>query len=1171
MRKCNISFQSRYARVEGVTPIINVDEFRSGIYPSVIPRCVPHSHELILVNGTKNRPHFRHKHSADLEGYHMTQWHVEWQSNFPFTEVQFLRKDGQLRDRRADVVLPDSKKIIEIQHSQITSGEVTERIRDYGFHNHTVTWILDAQNSILVKRLGGRYVLEFASNRWLYENFLECNDVYYDINGFIYKVNPKLIRSHQIDVQEPVMKSEFIESLKTNTELWGNEEPPQCYLHLKQQGAGSGKTYGMMQLLNCDPEIANYRYITFITKQHAAVNVMYREFMNQYEGKLLSNIELLEEPVYANKKHIVRYTHKLTGVEGVAIFATVDSFTYALGEAPVNARDQFIGIVKSIRDEAPRTTREGGMTYAGVNPILNKEMLIMIDETQDLSTLYGEAFLNIVRSKYTNLCVVGDRLQSLGTQENALTFLYNACELGLKVIKSEISNEVRRFSDPALLAFVNSMIPFEKYSLPPMTATVSSSAKEGALQFINARTKVYANSATDDESVVKSIDEIMSYFNKEVVENNRTPEDFMIVTPFTGKNPLIEALQITLNIYWKNMMEDVTYIESIKSKHPYWASVNTNEYRRYAVFHKSEESGSINLNDSEFATRIVSIHSSKGDGRKVVFVIGVTHSSLQKFSQVANNLCYDSLLHVAITRQKERLYFRLENNGDEICSRIMKSNPEIIISSTGFDSLSKNVKLSTLSQQIHMTSFEELYETVVCKSLPPTLPTNSGEKMLIDMGDHNIRFASMLINTIVHCCNHELRTGSATKRQFFAILNNVKNAVIQPVVGLKEYWKVLANNKKEDRKGLFIPVVHFTVNKTDIDYKRYFVIILHTMGRIVHELSSLYKSQMNYFCPLESIILYYMIECIQNGTYLNITIDDIYNVIDMYSKSFDSSLSGHDQCECKKHFSVNITALSESEKRYNDYLRSHYDGLIQLTRTLDKFDEAHPQVNWLYSHHVNIHGGNTEKSVDEFSIYKHYQMIGYDETSVYVFTIKPQFNQLNYNEFLTNSILDTYLISSTDRASSNYERFNGKSILSCAISLNSDEVYTVDWTIPVKENSIFIKNKLFDAMKRRFEVGHSHYHNSFLNIITANSEQKPELILAIFLTKCAEKKCIPEYINSLWNYMKTAIDLCDKQKQKRKELEKYTDKDTFISLLDRLLIGSLKKYIDIEDDDSDSE
>jgi hypothetical protein len=1100
----------------------------------------------------------------------MTQWHVDWQANFPITEVPFLRKDGQLRDRRADVVLTDSKQIVEIQHSPITSGEVMERIRDYGFHNHTVIWVLDAQNSILVKRLGDRHVLEFASNLWLYENFLECSDVYYDINGFIYKVNPKLIRSHQVDVQEPLMKSEFIDALKANKDLWVSEEPPQCYLHLKQQGAGSGKTYGMMQLLNSDPEIAHYRYVTFITKQHAAVNVMYREFMNQYESGLLSNIKLLEDPIKANKKHIVRYTHKLTGVEGVAIFATVDSFTYALGEAPINARDQFIGIVQSIRDAAPRTTREGGMTYAGVNPILNKEMLIMIDETQDLSTLYGEAFLNIVRSKYTNLCVVGDRLQSLGTQENALTFLYNACELGLKVIKSDISNEVRRFSDPALLAFVNSMIPFEKYSLPPMTAAISSPAKEGALQFIPAQA-VYANAAAGDDTVVKGIDQIMSYFKKEVVENNRVPEDFMIVTPFTAKNPLVEALQITLNMYWKNMMEDATYIAAVKSKHPYWASVNVNEYRRYAVFHKSEENGSINLSESEFATRIVSIHSSKGDGRKVVFVIGLTHAALQKFSQVANNLCYDSLLHVAITRQKERLYFRLENNGDEICNRIMKSHPDIITAASEFDTLNKNVKLTALAQQIHNSSFEELYESVVCKSLPPALPISTGEKMLIDMGDHHIRYASMFMNTIVHCCNHELRTGSTTKRQFFVILDNVRKATIKSVAELKEYRQVLAGNKAEDSKSLSIPVVEFKVNKTDVNYKKYFVIIMRTMGRIKSELASLYKSQMNYFCPLESVILYYMIECIQNGSFQNITIDDIYNVIDMYSKSFDSSLAGHDHCECKTHFAAKTTALSDSEKKYNDYLRGHYDGLLKMTSILDAFDKLHPQVNWLYSHPIYLHGGSAEKSTEEFCIYKYYEMIGYDDKSVYVFTLKPQFTQLNYNEFLTNSILDTYLISNTVKGGANYERFNGKSIVSCVLSLNTDDVYSLDWTLPVKESSIFLKNKLFDTMKHRFEVVHPHYFKSFLNIVSNSSQQKPELILAKFIAKCDADDRMPEYINSVWNYIKTAVDLCDKQKTKRKELEKYTDKEIFIALLDRLLVGSLKKYIDIADDESDSE
>jgi ATP-dependent exoDNAse (exonuclease V) beta subunit len=58
----------------------------------------------------------------------------------------------------------------------------------------------------------------------------------------------------------------------------------------------------------------------------------------------------------------------------------------------------------------------------------------------------------------------------------------------------------------------------------------------------------------------------------------------------------------------------------------------------YAIFHKSEEGNSINLADSENSTRIVSIHTSKGDGRNVVFVIGLDEGSLLKFSNEKNNL-----------------------------------------------------------------------------------------------------------------------------------------------------------------------------------------------------------------------------------------------------------------------------------------------------------------------------------------------------------------------------------------------------------------------------------------------------------------------------------------------------------------------------------------------------
>ena len=51
------------------------------------------------------------------------------------------------------------------------------------------------------------------------------------------------------------------------------------------------------------------------------------------------------------------------------------------------------------------------------------------------------------------------------------------------------------------------------------------------------------------------------------------------------------------------------------------------------------------------------------------------------------------------------------------------------------------------------------------------------------------------------------------------------------------------------------------------------------MNRVIQKLEGgLGKRQMNYLCPFESVILYYMIECIENGIYQQISINDIYNL-----------------------------------------------------------------------------------------------------------------------------------------------------------------------------------------------------------------------------------------------------------------------------------------------------
>ena len=58
----------------------------------------------------------------------MTEWHCEWQGNFPLDqrEVPFVKKCLMFKKRRADVVLLNDY-ILEIQHSKISKNEVDNR------------------------------------------------------------------------------------------------------------------------------------------------------------------------------------------------------------------------------------------------------------------------------------------------------------------------------------------------------------------------------------------------------------------------------------------------------------------------------------------------------------------------------------------------------------------------------------------------------------------------------------------------------------------------------------------------------------------------------------------------------------------------------------------------------------------------------------------------------------------------------------------------------------------------------------------------------------------------------------------------------------------------------------------------------------------------------------
>ena len=90
--KCNSLFISQYCYINNNA--IYIDDYITNklIYDTNELKC-SNGHLLIpVINGKKRKPHFRHKNAIDLDHSNkMTEWHAEWQGNFPIVEKIFKK------------------------------------------------------------------------------------------------------------------------------------------------------------------------------------------------------------------------------------------------------------------------------------------------------------------------------------------------------------------------------------------------------------------------------------------------------------------------------------------------------------------------------------------------------------------------------------------------------------------------------------------------------------------------------------------------------------------------------------------------------------------------------------------------------------------------------------------------------------------------------------------------------------------------------------------------------------------------------------------------------------------------------------------------------------------------------------------------------------------------
>ena len=812
---------------------------------------------------------------------------------------------------------------------------------------------------------------------------------------------------------------------------------PMPKLFVKQKGAGNGKTYDAVQLINDEDD---YETKLYLTKAHSAVHVIMQEFEDQLEeDKLDISVIKREEK---SKKHDIKYYFKKNNSKKRIIIATIDSFIWSIAiKTEVNSVDKFKAWIDDVIEQI---IIDKNIAFTSEGLFLEKTLIIG-DEMQDLSEDYMEALLKVTKDTGADMYIVGDKLQSISIPHNAFTMI---CDLEIPSDSTKINgttkfirdgvdiciydsiNESNRFESLYNIRFLNHLIPFEKFGLPeiemaPYKAGPFTDDPNDLCVF--SGNCIYADE-TDEIIISGEAEGVMKHYIKEVEENDRYPNDFIFITPFTNKNPLMDTICLKIREYWESRFPE------------------EETYKEYCIFHKSEDGKSIDLSESDEYTRCVSIHSSKGDGRSVAFMIGFTEKALMVYSCEKNNLIYESLLHVGSTRFKQKLYIRVECNNDDIHTRIYefleKNNPSQNRLPPSID-VRKVLKLNKIIKYDNLDNYKVLYENIIQNTEYDNYDIDSGsdspsEKRIIDIKHHKIRYSSLMVLSILLV--YGKTDNDMRKDQFKILFYKVIECDIIHVNTSERYLKFLNSIKKDN----VLPILDYSNKKGD--YKKYHLFLknkIEFIQKFMEDFINRNDSDMIYKLEwIDTIILYFMIRIIDEGKYSDITINDIYDIIHIYHKTQDSDID-------------------------EEYKNKHYHQIEYLSEIWDNIFKKYPDMRFLYDHHINY-----TKDSSEYKIYNIINILGYNGTDLVLFKLKPQFTSLNYSEVLIESIYNHHLIRNTPKQENNYDRFNGKNIYTCILSLDHEEPYYIKW----QDNIDYIQGNLYENTYK--------YYKSQINYIT---------------------------------------------------------------------------------------
>jgi hypothetical protein len=1030
------------------------------------------------------------------------KWHNAMENLFPkeMHEIKFFCSSKYTNVcRKADILL-NKKRTCEIQHSYISEKEIIDRFNDWCEFGKEIIWLIDGNEGIDFYKLStGNYLIKFIEN-WKYKSFMKTYKfILLERDGNVFKIELDKIKSGMIELKESKLLNETIEFLKKNPDniydLWSDDNIIKSTLCVYQQGAGNGKTYGIWKSI---AENIDKKTYVIVTKQHSAKTVIYEELMDQMKrfenGQELYHIENIQNHSQENteKHYVFKYTHKTSKKECIVIIGTIDSFCYNLSNSNATGADFFEGIINNIKDNGANKLNNGFMKYAGQYIQLCKECEIWIDEVQDLPENYLYAMCKLMYETSCYINVVGDKLQTLEFNNNFLTSIINEGLPNINIDLKEHININKRIKVTNMGDKINEIIDFNKYNLPIIESDINIEKiiNDEPIKIIESP-EIYAND-NHNEKISNYCKNIMKEYIKEVDTNNYIPNDFLIIFPIMKGNIISCELETRIQEYWVN-------------------KYTNDKYTRYVYIHKHTEGTVINTNDSINATRIMSIKSSKGDGRKVVFALNITEMSLKIISNNEIGLIYESLLHVALTRAKNQIYFGLIKNNDDIHKRFGECGYIDYL-----PPIKNNINISKIIQFINKDNFINLFNKNINQEdiLNNDLKINQSET--VDWGYHCIKYYTYYYNVILHIINNKNESKSHENSQLFVVIDIISERTIIEY-NVIDFWKYLYEYQNKN-----LPIIPLCIISSKPEYKLYSKIINNAMINVQKhiQLKSIHK--LNVY---ESIILTYMILLYTNKTYCDITPMDIYNITDYFQDNTKEKL-----------------LLMNIENIMNIISKSGINNDYQ-------------NINWNIFKHFELY--TKEDYIKYFKIYKYdFPIIGNNEKDIIHIALKSNISSLNFWDVMIEILLERFIIyNHNTKDSSKYEN---KKINTYIYLLDTNDYIKIDWSL--WEDKI-LTNDIKIEIKKVMELYYQNYHNGIYKNFIYNKNKKieiwnnnPDIIIDDFITKIKE---FPKYIIDVFNDINTKIQDGDEYSYIN-IFEKFNDK------LNKKLNVYLNKYLDLK-------